>query len=226
MRAPADGAPDAGARLKLAAIGTPAGLFSGLFGVGGGTVIVPLLMLWLGYEERAATAPRWPRSSSSPPSRRPSRACTATCASCDALLVGIPGVGGVLIGAWLAQRVPASADLAAVRGRARGERGGARAAVIGAIADRPGRRRSSPACSGVGGGVLFVPGLVIFLGLGQHQAEATSLLAIVPVAIVGDARTTATATSAGTTRCCGAPLGGGRRGRRRARERAFGARSA
>ena len=38
---------------------------------------------------------------------------------------------------------------------------------------------------GVGGGVLFVPGLVIFLGLGQHQAEATSLLAIVPVAMVG-----------------------------------------
>jgi hypothetical protein len=38
---------------------------------------------------------------------------------------------------------------------------------------------------GVGGGVLFVPGLVIFLGLNQHQAEATSLLAIVPVAITG-----------------------------------------
>jgi uncharacterized membrane protein YfcA len=41
---------------------------------------------------------------------------------------------------------------------------------------------------GVGGGVLFVPGLVILLGLGQHQAEATSLLAIVPVAIVGTFR--------------------------------------
>jgi uncharacterized protein len=40
---------------------------------------------------------------------------------------------------------------------------------------------------GVGGGVLFVPGLVIFLDLAQHQAEATSLLAIVPVAIVGAA---------------------------------------
>jgi len=38
---------------------------------------------------------------------------------------------------------------------------------------------------GVGGGVLFVPGLVIFVGLTQHQAEATSLLAIIPVAIVG-----------------------------------------
>ena len=41
---------------------------------------------------------------------------------------------------------------------------------------------------GVGGGVLFVPGLVLFLKLGQHQAEATSLLAIVPVAIAGTIR--------------------------------------
>jgi len=38
---------------------------------------------------------------------------------------------------------------------------------------------------GVGGGILFVPGLVIVAGLTQHQAEATSLLAIVPVALVG-----------------------------------------
>ena len=38
---------------------------------------------------------------------------------------------------------------------------------------------------GVGGGVLFVPGLVFLVGLGQHEAEATSLLAIIPVAIVG-----------------------------------------
>jgi len=41
--------------LKLAGIGTAAGVFSGLFGVGGGTVIVPLLVLWLGYGERLAT---------------------------------------------------------------------------------------------------------------------------------------------------------------------------
>jgi uncharacterized protein len=41
---------------------------------------------------------------------------------------------------------------------------------------------------GVGGGVLFVPGLVLFMSLSQHQAEATSLLAIVPVAIVGTLR--------------------------------------
>ena len=38
---------------------------------------------------------------------------------------------------------------------------------------------------GVGGGSLFVPALVLFLGLGHLEAEATSLLAIVPTAIVG-----------------------------------------
>jgi len=38
---------------------------------------------------------------------------------------------------------------------------------------------------GIGGGALFVPGLVIFLDVAQVRAEATSLLAIVPVAVVG-----------------------------------------
>lgn len=38
---------------------------------------------------------------------------------------------------------------------------------------------------GVGGGVVLVPGLVILLGLSQHDAEGTSLLAIIPVVLVG-----------------------------------------
>jgi uncharacterized protein len=38
---------------------------------------------------------------------------------------------------------------------------------------------------GVGGGVLFVPALTIFIGLTQVEAESTSLLMIVIVAIVG-----------------------------------------
>ena len=38
---------------------------------------------------------------------------------------------------------------------------------------------------GVGGGIIFVPGLVFVLGLSQLSAESTSLLAIIPVALVG-----------------------------------------
>src|SRR6476661_6579312 len=41
--------------LGLAAIGTMAGAFSGVFGVGGGIIIVPLLIFWFGYGERLAT---------------------------------------------------------------------------------------------------------------------------------------------------------------------------
>jgi uncharacterized membrane protein YfcA len=41
---------------------------------------------------------------------------------------------------------------------------------------------------GVGGGVLFVPALTIFLDLSQVEAEATSLLMIVLVAIIGAMR--------------------------------------
>jgi uncharacterized membrane protein YfcA len=38
---------------------------------------------------------------------------------------------------------------------------------------------------GIGGGLLFVPALTLAIGLGQVRAEATSLLAVVPVALVG-----------------------------------------
>ncbi|HEX8074765.1 MAG TPA: sulfite exporter TauE/SafE family protein [Thermoleophilaceae bacterium] len=38
---------------------------------------------------------------------------------------------------------------------------------------------------GVGGGVLFVPALVFFMDLSQLDGESTSLLAIVPVALIG-----------------------------------------
>jgi uncharacterized protein len=38
---------------------------------------------------------------------------------------------------------------------------------------------------GVGGGVLMVPFLTLAVGLSQHAAEATSLLVVLPTAIVG-----------------------------------------
>jgi uncharacterized protein len=41
---------------------------------------------------------------------------------------------------------------------------------------------------GVGGGILFVPALSLILGLNQVEAEATSLLAIIPVSLLGAVR--------------------------------------
>lgn len=43
---------------------------------------------------------------------------------------------------------------------------------------------------GVGGGIVFVPALTLVLGMSQLEAEATSLLAIIPVAILGSWRQT------------------------------------
>lgn len=45
---------------------------------------------------------------------------------------------------------------------------------------------------GVGGGVVFVPTLVLLIGLSEVHAQATSLLAIIPVAILGTWRERAT----------------------------------
>jgi uncharacterized protein len=41
--------------VRLVVIGLAAGFFSALFGVGGGIVVVPLLVLAAGYDERSAT---------------------------------------------------------------------------------------------------------------------------------------------------------------------------
>jgi uncharacterized membrane protein YfcA len=41
---------------KLLAIGLGGGLLSGLLGVGGGVIMVPLLVLWAGYSQREAHA--------------------------------------------------------------------------------------------------------------------------------------------------------------------------
>jgi uncharacterized protein len=94
-----------GRSLKLAAIGTLAGLFSGLFGVGGGSVMVPLLVLWLGYEERTATATSLGAIVFIAAFAAAAQGLYGNVEVGDAVLVGVPAVGGVLAGTWLAQRL-------------------------------------------------------------------------------------------------------------------------
>ena len=90
-------------------IGTLAGLFSGLFGVGGGSVIVPLLVLWLGYEERAATATSLAAIVFVAAFAAAVQGLYGNVDLRDAVLVGVPAVGGVLAGTWLQQRLPSRA---------------------------------------------------------------------------------------------------------------------
>ena len=87
------------------AIGTLAGLFSGLFGVGGGTVIVPLLVLWLGYDERAATGTSLAAIVFIAGFAAATQGLYGNVHVLDAVLIGAPAVGGVLIGTWLQQRL-------------------------------------------------------------------------------------------------------------------------
>jgi uncharacterized protein len=89
----------------LMIIGTLAGLFSGLFGVGGGTVIVPLLILWLGYDQRAATATSLAAIVFIAAFAAAVQAAYGNVRVLDGLLVGVPAVGGVLVGTWLQQRM-------------------------------------------------------------------------------------------------------------------------
>jgi uncharacterized membrane protein YfcA len=96
----------AGRTLKLAVIGTAAGTFSGLFGVGGGAVIVPLLVLWLGYGERAATGTSLAAIALIAALAAALHGAYGNVHVGDGLLVGVPAVGGVLLGTWLQQRVP------------------------------------------------------------------------------------------------------------------------
>ena len=92
-------------RLELLGIGTAAGVFSGLFGVGGGVVMVPLLILWLVYDERTATGTSLAAIIVISAIGATTQALYGNLHVDDGLLVGIPAVGGVLLGTWLQQRV-------------------------------------------------------------------------------------------------------------------------
>jgi uncharacterized protein len=90
---------------KLLAVGTGAGVFSGLFGVGGGTVIVPLLVLWLGYTEREATGTSLTAIVLIAAVAAVVQGAYGNVDVAKAAIVGVPAVGGVLAGTWAQQRI-------------------------------------------------------------------------------------------------------------------------
>ncbi len=91
--------------VRLAAIATAAGAFSGLFGIGGGTIIVPLLVLWLGYEHREATGTSLAAIAVVGALAAAVHAVYGNVDLFKGLLVAAPAVAGVLGGTALQQRI-------------------------------------------------------------------------------------------------------------------------
>jgi uncharacterized membrane protein YfcA len=87
-------------------VGTAAGAFSGLFGVGGGTIIVPLLILWFGYGEREATGTSLAAIVIIAAFAAAGHGLYGNVDIVNGLAIGIPAVGGVIAGTALQQRIP------------------------------------------------------------------------------------------------------------------------
>jgi uncharacterized protein len=183
---------------KLVLIGLAAGLVSGGFGVGGGIVLVPLLVA-VGLDRHRAHA-----------TSLAAIVLTATAGSISfglsdelelgvGLTIGIGGVLGSVVGASLMHRMssrnlslvfgvvlmvaslrmlfggnplPGSGDMSEI----------ARTVVSVGIGFFAG---FFAGVAGVGGGVVIVPSTIFFLGLLQHEAQGTSLVAILLTASAG-----------------------------------------
>jgi uncharacterized protein len=91
--------------LRLGAIATAAGAFSGLFGVGGGTIIVPLLVLWLGYGQKEATGTSLAAIIVIGVLAAAGHALYGNVDIWMGVLISIPAVAGVVAGTAVQQRV-------------------------------------------------------------------------------------------------------------------------
>jgi uncharacterized protein len=95
--------------VRLVAIGLLAGLFSALFGVGGGIVIVPLLILVLGFESRPATGTSLAAIGITALAGTILYAIEGEVQVAHAALVGLPAAAGAVAGTSLQQRVSSRA---------------------------------------------------------------------------------------------------------------------
>jgi len=92
--------------VRLVLIGLTAGFFSALFGVGGGIVIVPLLLLVSGWELRSATATSLAAIGITASAGVVTYVVHGEVEPLYALLVGVPAAIGAASGATLQQRLP------------------------------------------------------------------------------------------------------------------------
>ncbi|MFS0729039.1 sulfite exporter TauE/SafE family protein [Curtobacterium sp. 1P10AnD] len=184
--------------LALVAIGVVAGLLSGLFGVGGGVVVVPALMAFAGMDQRRASATSLVAIAPAAVVGAVTYAVQGEVHWLAALTLAVGSVVGAPIGARLLRTVPLRAlpwifvgfvavvlvslfTTVPTRG---GEVhfGVGEAFVLLALGLLSGVLSG---LVGVGGGVVIVPGLEVALGAGDLLAKGTSLLTMVPTSVSG-----------------------------------------
>lgn len=180
------------------AIGLLAGLLSGLFGVGGGTVIVPLLVLFMGFDQRLAAGTSLAAIVPTATVGVISYALHGSVAWIPALILAAGAVVGAQIGTWLLPKMP----ITALRW---GFVGFLAVVIVSLFLVVPSREAELPltiitiiglvvlglvtgtlaGLLGVGGGIIVVPALMLLFGTSDLIAKGTSLLMMIPTAISG-----------------------------------------
>jgi len=184
--------------LSCIGVGLAAGLLSGLFGVGGGTVIVPMLVLLLRFDQRLAAGTSLAAIVPTASVGVISYAVHGSVAWIPALILAAGAVIGAQIGSWLLARIPQNAlrwgfvgflvvvivmlfivvpsreavlELTLASGIGLAVLGLFTGVMAGLL--------------GVGGGVIVVPALIFLFGTSDLIAKGTSLLMMIPTAISG-----------------------------------------
>jgi uncharacterized membrane protein YfcA len=184
--------------LTCAGIGLLAGMLSGLFGVGGGTVIVPFLVLFLTFNQRLAAGTSLAAIVPTAAVGVISYALHDSVAWIPALLLAAGAVVGAQIGTWLLPRLSLTvlrwaflAFLAAVIvslflviPSRDAELALTWLSGAGLVALGVGTGILS-GLIGVGGGIVVVPALMVLFGASDLVAKGTSLLMMIPTALSG-----------------------------------------
>lgn len=184
--------------ITCVSIGLGAGLLSGLFGVGGGTVIVPLLVLILAFNQRFAAGTSLAAIVPTAAVGVISYALSDSVAWIPGLLLAAGAVVGAQIGTWMLPRVSQTA----LRWGFVAFLGVVIVSLFFVIPSRDAELELSwligialvgvglitgilAGLIGVGGGIVVVPVLLLLFGTSDLVAKGTSLLMMIPTAISG-----------------------------------------
>lgn len=185
---------------KFILVGAAAGLLSGLLGVGGGVILVPLLALWIGYAQKTSQATSLVAIFFSSIAGAVSYAVGGDVLLIPAAIVAVGGILGTFIGSWLLHRMSESQVrllfvgimlIAAVRLIMGSESSVGvedltlNAGLIAGFVATGLAMGTLSSLIGIGGGVVVVPMLVFAFGFSSHIAQGTSLLVMIPTAAAG-----------------------------------------